>query len=188
MNSLPGDLRIHLVDKNIDTLCGLASSADAYVAARAHDETNHITHQSAMPRATPSAAASITNKHCVFCDRNNHFSDECQTHLTHEARMKKMYGRCIKCLKFGHNAATCSRTKPCFYCKASTHHGSLCKSRQGNQATNRSKTPTTTTVMTVIGDVLIVSMMDKIGFTNEEYAKRHHGGYLGAKSRYQSKQ
>jgi len=26
-------------------------------------------------------------------------------------------------------------------------------------------------------------MMDKIGFTNEEYAKRHHGGYLGNKSR-----
>jgi arabinose-5-phosphate isomerase len=48
-------------------------------------------------------------------------------------------------------------------------------------------TPTTsTTVMTVIGDALIVLMMDKIGFTNEEYAKRHHGGYLGGKSRAQS--
>jgi arabinose-5-phosphate isomerase len=48
-------------------------------------------------------------------------------------------------------------------------------------------TPTTsTTVMTVIGDALIVLMMDKIGFTNEEYAKRHHGGYLGDKSRAQS--
>jgi len=37
--------------------------------------------------------------------------------------------------------------------------------------------------MTVIGDALIVLMMNKIVFTNEEYAKRHHGGYLGAKSR-----
>jgi arabinose-5-phosphate isomerase len=44
---------------------------------------------------------------------------------------------------------------------------------------------TSTTVMTVIGDVLIVLMMNKIDFTNEEYAKRHHGGYLGAKSRKQ---
>jgi arabinose-5-phosphate isomerase len=45
-------------------------------------------------------------------------------------------------------------------------------------------TPTTsTTVMTVIGDVLVVGTMKKIGFTCEEYAKRHHGGYLGAKSR-----
>jgi arabinose-5-phosphate isomerase len=45
-------------------------------------------------------------------------------------------------------------------------------------------TPTTsTTVMTVIGDVLVVLMMKKIGFSIESYAKRHHGGYLGTKSR-----
>ena len=45
-------------------------------------------------------------------------------------------------------------------------------------------TPTTsTTVMTVIGDLLVVSVMKKIGFTNDDYAKRHHGGYLGEKSR-----
>jgi arabinose-5-phosphate isomerase len=48
-------------------------------------------------------------------------------------------------------------------------------------------TPTTsTTVMTVIGDILVVSVMKKIGFTNSDYAKRHHGGYLGEKSREQS--
>ena len=45
-------------------------------------------------------------------------------------------------------------------------------------------TPTTsTTVMTVIGDALVVLLMEKIGFTASDYAKRHHGGYLGAKSR-----
>lgn len=45
-------------------------------------------------------------------------------------------------------------------------------------------TPTTsTTVMTVIGDVLVVNTMEAIGFTREEYAKRHHGGYLGAAAR-----
>lgn len=44
-------------------------------------------------------------------------------------------------------------------------------------------TPTTsTTVMTVIGDVLVVSVMKATGFTREEYAKRHHGGYLGRKA------
>ena len=46
---------------------------------------------------------------------------------------------------------------------------------------------TSTTVMTVIGDALVVSMMNKIGFTNEDYAKRHHGGYLGDKSRSQAR-
>lgn len=45
-------------------------------------------------------------------------------------------------------------------------------------------TPTTsTTVMTVMGDLLVVSVMEKIGFTVEEYAKRHHGGYLGRMSK-----
>ena len=49
-------------------------------------------------------------------------------------------------------------------------------------------TPTTsTTVMTVIGDAMVVSMMEKIGFTSEDYAKRHHGGYLGDKSREQAR-
>ncbi|MBA4408889.1 MAG: SIS domain-containing protein [Bacteroidota bacterium] len=45
---------------------------------------------------------------------------------------------------------------------------------------------TSTTVMTVIGDVLVVMMMKRIGFTSEEYSKRHHGGYLGDKSRLQA--
>ena len=37
--------------------------------------------------------------------------------------------------------------------------------------------------MAVIGDVLVVLMMKKIGFTAQDYARRHHGGYLGEKSR-----
>jgi arabinose-5-phosphate isomerase len=50
-------------------------------------------------------------------------------------------------------------------------------------------TPTTsTTVFTVIGDALVVLMREKIGFTPEDYSKRHHGGYLGIKSREKSGQ
>jgi len=42
-------------------------------------------------------------------------------------------------------------------------------------------TPTTsTTVMTVIGDILVVNVMKAIGFTRDKYALRHHGGYLGS--------
>lgn len=45
-------------------------------------------------------------------------------------------------------------------------------------------TPTTSaTAMAVIGDVLVVLMMKRIGFTPKDYARRHHGGYLGEKSR-----
>jgi len=45
-------------------------------------------------------------------------------------------------------------------------------------------TPTTsTTVMTVVGDLLVVMLMETINFTKEDYAKRHHSGYLGALAR-----
>ena len=45
-------------------------------------------------------------------------------------------------------------------------------------------TPTTsTTVMTVVGDILVVSMMKKIKFSKNNYAKRHHSGYLGKKAK-----
>lgn len=48
-------------------------------------------------------------------------------------------------------------------------------------------TPTTsTTVMTVIGDILVVNTMKRINFSYTDYAKRHHGGYLGTISREQS--
>lgn len=49
-------------------------------------------------------------------------------------------------------------------------------------------TPTTsTTAMTVIGDILVVLLMKKISFSAADYARRHHGGYLGHKSRLASK-
>lgn len=45
-------------------------------------------------------------------------------------------------------------------------------------------TPTTsTTMMTVIGDILVVNVMNRSGFTRQDYALRHHGGYLGTVSR-----
>lgn len=45
-------------------------------------------------------------------------------------------------------------------------------------------TPTTsTTMMTVIGDVLVVNVMKATGFTVKQYALRHHGGYLGHAAR-----
>lgn len=45
-------------------------------------------------------------------------------------------------------------------------------------------TPTTsTTIMTVIGDVLVVNTMRRTGFSREDYARRHHGGYLGHAAR-----
>lgn len=48
-------------------------------------------------------------------------------------------------------------------------------------------TPTTsTTLMTVIGDILVVNVMERSGFTAHDYALRHHGGYLGHAARSKS--
>lgn len=48
-------------------------------------------------------------------------------------------------------------------------------------------TPTTsTTLMTVIGDILVVNVMNRTGFTPQDYALRHHGGYLGDAARGKS--
>ncbi len=45
-------------------------------------------------------------------------------------------------------------------------------------------TPTTSaTAMAVMGDVLVALMMKRIRFSALDYARRHHGGYLGEKSR-----
>lgn len=50
-------------------------------------------------------------------------------------------------------------------------------------------TPTiSTTLMTVIGDIIVVELMKKIEFTKKEYSKRHHSGYLGQKSKEESNQ
>lgn len=49
-------------------------------------------------------------------------------------------------------------------------------------------TPTiSTTLMTVMGDLLVVETMKAIGFTKKEYSKRHHSGYLGQKSKEELK-
>ena len=42
-------------------------------------------------------------------------------------------------------------------------------------------------MMTVMGDLLVVATMEAIGFTVEDYARRHHGGYLGHKSKIASR-
>jgi len=50
-------------------------------------------------------------------------------------------------------------------------------------------TPTTsTTTMTVIGNLLVTNLMKHIHFSCSDYAKLHHGGYLGTKSRKQCKE
>ena len=41
-------------------------------------------------------------------------------------------------------------------------------------------------MMTVIGDILVVNVMKLTGFTRQDYALRHHGGYLGHAARQEN--
>lgn len=65
------------------------------------------------------------------------------------------------------------------------HHADICLWTGGApEVCPLGLTPTTsTTIMTVIGDVLVVNVMKATGFNKHDYALRHHGGYLGVKSR-----
>lgn len=68
-----------------------------------------------------------------------------------------------------------------------THANVFLATGNPEEVCNLKLTPTTsTTIMTVIGDILVVGTMKKINFTAADYAKRHHGGYLGDKSREMS--
>ena len=55
---------------------------------------------------------------------------------------------------------------------------------ENNEICPLGMTPTTsTTVMGIIGDIIVVLLMEKINFTKKEYGLRHHSGYLGRQAR-----
>ncbi|MDX2002951.1 MAG: SIS domain-containing protein [Chitinophagales bacterium] len=55
---------------------------------------------------------------------------------------------------------------------------------QFSEACSLGMAPTTsTTVMLALGDVLCMLVMEAKGFSKEDFARRHHGGYLGEQSR-----
>ncbi len=74
---------------------------------------------------------------CIFCDKTGHFSDECRsvTDVKKRREVLRSSRRCYKCLKQGHTADNCQRSKPCFYCKQTNHHSAVCwKSPKTTQA------------------------------------------------------
>ena len=65
---------------------------------------------------------------CAFC-QGPHYSDECNKYTTVDTRKPQVGNRCFRCLRFGHTVHTCRANKPCFYCRRSDHHSSLCPSK-----------------------------------------------------------
>ena len=62
---------------------------------------------------------------CFYCSQT-HWSDECSTLKTLEARKEKLKGCCFKCLQKGHVSKDCRRERACAHCGRRNHHRSLC--------------------------------------------------------------
>ena len=81
---------------------------------------------------------SKTMRACVFCNKD-HFSDECKTMADVGSRRiaASKGGRCFKCLRKGHMARDCQRTKACFHCGKEGHHSALCFRREKSMISKR---------------------------------------------------
>ncbi|MEM7375590.1 MAG: DUF1759 domain-containing protein, partial [Bacteroidota bacterium] len=63
---------------------------------------------------------------CIFCGKR-HWSDECRTVSSLKERKEKLKGKCFICLRDRHQGK-CKKEKPCYHCKKTSHHRSLCPS------------------------------------------------------------
>ena len=90
---------------------------------RPYKPTTHVAHSMA-------ANTVKMERKCIYCGQS-HFADECTRYTDAETRKDQLNGRCFICLKSGHSARACERTKPCYYCKRTTHHCSICPEKFG---------------------------------------------------------
>ena len=108
---------------------------------RTYNPTTHVAHSMA-------ANTIKMERKCIYCGQS-HFADECTRYTDAETRKDQLNGRCFICLKSGHSARACERTKPCYYCKRTTHHCSICPEKFG---TGNVSSPIQTTMGVAISD------------------------------------
>ncbi|XP_066925958.1 uncharacterized protein [Clytia hemisphaerica] len=70
---------------------------------------------------------------CIFCGKG-HWNDECKTVPTVKERKEKLKGKCFICLKS--HQGRCRRQKPCYHCKKTDHHRSLCPTHAKRETDN----------------------------------------------------
>jgi len=81
---------------------------------------------------------------CFYCQRKDHWSDQCKTYPTVESRKAKIKGNCCICMKPNHLLKDCKVSKPCFHCqKVGNHHRSLCPKRISSNEESETKGPKT---------------------------------------------
>ena len=76
------------------------------------------------------SATDSQTRGCFYCQRKDHWSDQCKTYPTVESRKAKIKGNCFICMKPNHLLKDCKVSKPCFHCqKVGNHLRSLCPKR-----------------------------------------------------------
>lgn len=98
---------------------------------------DHERRRNNSPKRGQSTAASLTNQVeyptwlcCIFC-QSKHYSAECKkvTDVATRVKILKEEGRCFVCLKKGHRANNCPRTRNCRNCEK-RHHQAICGANQ----------------------------------------------------------
>ena len=122
------------------TVQGLRAALCKYISAQeaaerqcptSTAETDRPTYTSGHVLATHKSATTTPSVTCAFCEKQ-HYSDECTTYRTVDARKKQAPDRCFKCLRYSHSSGTCHIDCRCFYCgKSGQHHRSFCPSKFG---------------------------------------------------------
>ena len=139
LSKLPSDIHERLeVGKDCDdpwTVKSLMSSLDRCIHAKEQAQNPRLVSRQATSVSSISEAfAAVDNRQrftpkCHFCQQY-HWSDECKSYSTIEARKGQIKGACFVCLKQGHRVKDCKVKPMCYHCKQTgKHHRSLCPTK-----------------------------------------------------------
>ena len=84
------------------------------------------------PKLTSSFFTSSNVKLCVFCKKDNHYSNQCK--IITDVKLQKN-NLCSNCFKLGHSKKNCKINIKCYHCKAN-HNTDLCHQRQNRNSYN----------------------------------------------------
>ena len=87
------------------------------------------------PKATSTFFTSSNVKCCVFCKKDNHYSNQCKiiTDVKLRCEFLKKNNLCFNCFKLGHSKKNCKNNIKCYHCKGN-HNTTLCYRRQNRKS------------------------------------------------------